>query len=201
MTRLPDILLAPEVLEDARSGLSEAQAELYRTFADATYALIRRFVVRRAVADDLLQDTFIEVLRGLGRFRGEAPLGAWIRRIAISKCLMYLRSPWHRSLMWLDAQADGDLNTSAMRDLGLQLEPDHGAQLDLEVALNKLSTTARSVVWLYDVEGYTHEEIAELYGRSVSFSKSQLMRAHQRLREVLDQSTETVSCTPVSTIL
>lgn len=198
MTRLPDIVLEADVLEGARAGEPAAQASLYHAFADSTYALIRRFVPRKAVADDLFQDTFVEILQHLGRFRGEAPLGAWIRRIAVNKCLMYLRSPWHRSLLWLDAQADAEGPRATVRDLGIELEPDHGAELDLETALNRLSSTARAVVWLYDVEGYTHEEIATLYGKTESFSKSQLMRAHLRLRELLDQSSENTSCTPVS---
>ena len=198
MIRLPDIAIEPAVLEGARAGNAQAQHQLYRIFADATYALIRRFVPRKAVADDLFQDTFVEVLQSLKRFRGEAPLGAWIRRIAVSKCLMYLRSPWHKSLLWLDAQADGEAPLETVRDLGIELAPDHGAQLDMEAALAQLSTTARTVVWLYDVEGYTHEEIAALYGKSQSFSKSQLMRAHLRLRELLDQPGGSASCTPLS---
>lgn len=198
MIRLPDIVLAPAVLEGARAGQQAAHADLYQAFADSTYALIRRLVPRKAVADDLFQDTFVEILQSLGQFRGEAPLGAWIRRIAVNKCLMYLRSPWHRSLLWLDGQAEGDVPLATVRDLGIELEPDHCAQLDLEAALNRLTATARTVVWLYDVEGYTHEEIAALYGKSESFSKSQLMRAHLRLRELLEQPNESPSCTPVS---
>lgn len=199
MTRLPDIAIEPAVLEGARAGDPHAQHQLYKAFADATYALIRRFVPRKAVADDLHQDTFVEVLQSLKRFRGEAPLGAWIRRIAVSKCLMYLRSPWHKSLLWLDGQADGEATVlDTARDLGIELTPDHGAQLDMEAALARLSSTARAVVWLYDVEGYTHEEIAAMYGKSESFSKSQLMRAHSRLRELLDQPGGSASCTPLS---
>src|SRR6266513_1751551 len=62
-----------------------------------------------------------------------------------------------------------------------------GANLDLERAFEHLSETSRAVVWLHDVEGYTHEEIADQMGKSVSFSKSQLARAHARLRGMLDE--------------
>ena len=64
---------------------------------------------------------------------------------------------------------------------------DVGLQMDLEAALSKLSETSRAAVWLHDVEGYTHEEIAELMGKTVSFSKSQLSRAHARLRALLGE--------------
>src|SRR5467141_4097080 len=61
------------------------------------------------------------------------------------------------------------------------------ARIDLERAFEQLSETSRAVVWLHDVEGYTHEEIAEQMGKTVSFSKSQLARAHVRLRRMLDE--------------
>ena len=105
MTRLTDIAIDADVLSRAQAGEPDAQAHVYLAFSSATYALIRRVMPRAAVADDLFQDTFVEVLQSLPSFRGEAPLGAWIRRIAVSKCLMYLRSPWHRSLLWLDQLA------------------------------------------------------------------------------------------------
>jgi DNA-directed RNA polymerase specialized sigma24 family protein len=59
--------------------------------------------------------------------------------------------------------------------------------MDLEAALERLSTTSRAVVWLHDVEGYTHEEIAAMMQKTVSFSKSQLARAHSRLRRWLGE--------------
>lgn len=192
MTRLTAIELDPQVLQGARNGDPRAQEQLYRTYAGPAYALIRRLIPRKAVADDLFQDTFVEVLQSLRRFRGEAPLGAWIGRIAVSKCLMHLRSPWHRSLLWLDQLAfDAPAGAAAP-------DTDAASRIDLEAALARLPGKARAVVWLYDVEGYTHEEIAALFGRSVSFSKSQLMRAHLRLRELLAVQRENPACMPVS---
>ncbi|HEY3517224.1 MAG TPA: sigma factor-like helix-turn-helix DNA-binding protein, partial [Gammaproteobacteria bacterium] len=73
------------------------------------------------------------------------------------------------------------------------------AQADLERALAMLSPLTRTVVWLHDVEGYTHAEIGRLMGRTTSFSKSQLARAHERLRELLEGAeprVETSLCTP-----
>jgi RNA polymerase sigma-70 factor (ECF subfamily) len=198
MTRLTEIELEPGVLRDAQAGNPGAQAEVYRAYSSATYALIRRLVPRQAVADDLFQDTFVEVLQSLRRFRGEAPLGAWIRRVAVSKCLMHLRSPWHRSLLWLDQLASNDAPLTPVAVPVERTETDAALQIDLEAALAQLPGLSRAVVWLYDVEGYSHEEIAALYGKSVSFSKSQLMRAHLRLRELLEVERENAACMPVS---
>jgi RNA polymerase sigma-70 factor (ECF subfamily) len=199
MTRLTEIEIDRDVLVRAQWGEPEAQAHLYLAFSSAVYALIRRMMPRPVVADDLFQDTFVEVLQSLPSFRGEAPLGAWIRRIAISKCLMHLRSPWHRSLLWLD-QLAGDSGDALDPVL---VPPDAQGNLslqqDLEAALAKLPTRTRAVVWLHDVEGLTHDEIASQFGLSVSFSKSQLMRGHLRLRELLQEHAESSTCIPVST--
>jgi RNA polymerase sigma-70 factor (ECF subfamily) len=198
MTRLTAIEVDPATLRSAQQGDSRAQEQLYRVFAQPTYALIRRLIARKAVADDLFQDTFVEVLQSLRSFRGEAPLGAWIGRIAASKCLMHLRSPWHRSSLWL-YQVGAEDSAKAAVGAARVVNPDAGARLDLQAALERLPATARAVVWLHDVEGYKHEEIAAFFGKSVSFSKSQLMRAHARLRELLDDEREHGTCMPVST--
>ena len=199
MTRLTAIELDPATLRGAQQGDSQAQEQLYRAFAGPTYALIRRLIARKAVADDLFQDTFVEVLQSLRAFRGEAPLGAWIGRIAASKCLMHLRSPWHRSLIWFDQRSPEELSAEVPGAAARVLNPDPGARVDLELALARLPATARAVVWLHDVEGYRHQEIAALFGRSTSFSKSQLMRAHARLRELLGDERETRTCMRAST--
>ena len=73
-----------------------------------------------------------------------------------------------------------------------------GSQMDLEQALARLHPRSRAVVWLYDVEGYTHAEIAQLMGQTVSFSKSQLSRAHERLQQLLQQENGPEPCMQVS---
>jgi RNA polymerase sigma-70 factor (ECF subfamily) len=131
------------------------------------------------------------VFERIGSFRGEAPLGAWVRQVAVTRCLMYLRSPWHRARLALERTDDvpygGSDGSGELRPrddiLRITLPDGCTDQMDLERALATLSPTARAVVWLYDVEGYSHEEIAQQFGRTVSFSKSQLARAHARLRQ------------------
>ncbi len=146
------------------------------------------------------------VFERLGSFRGEAPLGAWVRQVAVTRCLMYLRSPWHRAriaLDRLDAPAPSRERSAGTPDrlggddgLRLTLPDGWSDQMDLERALDTLSPTARAVVWLYDVEGYSHEEIARQFRRTVSFSKSQLARAHARLREWYEPRTDGQPCAP-----
>ena len=190
------IAVAPELIARASQGEALAQAALYRAYAAAVYTLARRLVVRPAIAEELLQDTFVEVIRNLPAYRSDGPFGAWVRAIAVSKCLQYLRSPWHRALFWVDGATQAD---AAVDLVDGTPPPDSQAQLhgDLERALALLTPLTRTVVWLHDVEGYTHTEIARLLGRTPSFSKSQLARAHERLRALL-AADEGPSCTPVS---
>ncbi|HEV2267907.1 MAG TPA: sigma-70 family RNA polymerase sigma factor [Steroidobacteraceae bacterium] len=193
MSGLIDIPIPEEQIEQARRGDEAAQAAIYRAVGPGVFALIRRLVGNRAVAEDLFQDTMMAMFQRLGDFRGEAPLGAWLRQIAVTRCLMYLRSPWHRARLHWDF-ADDDPLRSAM----LPVTPATSADVvDVERALASLTPVGRAVVWLFEVEGYSHEEIARLFGRSVSFSKSQLARALARLRRGLALQESQEACTQI----
>jgi RNA polymerase sigma-70 factor (ECF subfamily) len=183
------------IVSRARGGDMKAHAVLYRSFGPAVYSLARRLVRNPDLAEELLQDTFVEVIHSIGRFRGEAPVGAWIRRIAVSKCLMHLRSYWEKHRTALDDVAEPEEQRWATAPAVQQ-------RLDLEIALGLLPAPARAVVWLHEVEGYTHEEIAALTGMTPSYSKSQLARAYQRLREQLGRprGQEEDACTRPSMI-
>ena len=207
MSRLTEITVPDDIVQKARCGDDGAQAHIYSAMSPAVFGLIRRIVSNRALAEDLFQDTMMIVFERLGAFRGEAPLGAWVRQVAVTRCLMYLRSPWHRARLALDRvdepvhshdRSDRASGEPQARDEMLRLAvPDAwGDQMDLERALETLSPPARAVVWLHDVEGYSHEEIGQQFGRSVSFSKSQLARAHARLREWYEPQTDGQPCAP-----
>jgi RNA polymerase sigma factor (sigma-70 family) len=194
VARLGDISIPQELLLKASQGDEAAQAVIYASTAAPTFALIRRIIANRAVAEDLFQETMMTLFERLPQFRGEAPLGAWLKQIAVSRCLMFLRSPWRRVRLHLDTESDPELY-QGLSALITPAPPVEG--LDVERALQSLSVTARAVVWLYEVEGYTHEEIARLFGRTVSFSKSQLARAHQKLREWFESGQDRQLCTSI----
>lgn len=158
------------VLPRLRAGDPSAQEALFRAFEAPVYNLARRICRTTEDAEDVLQETFLEVFRSIGRYRGEGSLWGWVRTVASSKALMRLRRNKYRDADELDEEA-----APVRRE-------DAALRMDLEAALERLSPTARSVVWLHDVEGYTHEEIAGMMHRTASFSKSQLARAHARLR-------------------
>jgi RNA polymerase sigma-70 factor (ECF subfamily) len=182
MSRFADIQIDPAIIKRAARGDVRAHEILYRAFATPVYSLCLRFTRVPAHAEDLVQETFIEVMRSIGQFRGEAAVGSWIRRVAVSKALMFLRSAWTSRSQSL---ADGwdEMTPGDAASHGISRHPDDA--LDLDAALAGLPSVSRAVVWLHDVEGYTHKEIAALMGKTESFSKSQLSRAYQRLRPVL----------------
>ncbi len=189
MTRLAEIIVPPDCLEAARAGDHGARSRLFELVAPPTLGIIRRFVPQRSLAEDLLQDTLIAMFEHLADFRGEAPFGIWVRKIAVSRCLMAFRSPWHRARVALDAFRD---------DAWPSPEPEGRTAdlIDLDRALARLTPTTRAVVWLYDVEGWSHEEIARSFSRTVSFSKSQLARGHARLRDELVAPLPEEACIP-----
>ena len=196
VTRLIHIEVPPDVLASARFGSERAQAAIYSALAPATFGLVRRLVGCQALAEDLFQDTMMAVFQGLNTYRGEAPLGAWVRQIAVSKCLMYLRSPWHRARLRLSGDTDSDSGVGSGVEAFLPVTPGPLAEgVDVERALASLGPTPRAVVWLFEVEGYSHEEIARSFGRSISFSKSQLARAHMKLREWFEPRVDRQTCT------
>jgi RNA polymerase sigma-70 factor (ECF subfamily) len=192
MARLADLRFDPDLLRCAAAGEGDAQGELYRQLSPAVFALIRRLVADRAAAEDLFQDSLMAVLEHLPDYRGEAPLGAWVRRIVLSRCFMHLRSPWQRARMAFVDADDGDDGVQSPAVLpAAAVAVDLAAQVDLSRALARLPAATRAIVWLHDVEGLTHEEIAQGFGRSVSYSKSQLSRAHVQLEAMLRVPEET----------
>ena len=187
----------PAVLGKARGGDMQAHESLYRQYASAVYGLAFRVVGSRAAAEDVLQETFVEVIRKIANLRRDSEFTAWLRRIALNKSLMYLRSAWHRKARpWVSEEALAATHEPAqVSAIGFSHEVQ--LQVDLERALERLPAITRSVLWLHDVEGYTHQEIAQLMGKTTSFSKSQVARAHQRLQAMLDDDKETESCVAV----
>jgi RNA polymerase sigma-70 factor (ECF subfamily) len=195
MSAFLDSDLPPETLARARAGAVDAQEAIYRAYQRPVRTLARRLVRSAATAEDLAQDVFVEVFTKLDQYDGHGSFAGWVRSIAVNMCLMHLRSPWQRARRWLDpAGKDGGDEWPRRRSV-----PATGDAVDLERALARLGDTARAVVWLHDVEGYTHAEIGRLLGGTASFSKSQLARAHSRLRELLEPDGVKAQCMPIST--
>ena len=173
------------LLQRARGGEHAAFEQLYRLFERPVYTLAVRMLGDPDEAMEVLQDAMLKVFNRLGEFRGEAPFWGWLRQVAVNEALMKLRK--RQRLDYVDELPEPDAHEPDTR-----LPPSAAEAGALGRALEQLSSTTRSVLWLYHAEGYTHEEIAGLMGRSTSFSKTQLLRGTRRLRELLNVSLEAV---------
>jgi RNA polymerase sigma factor (sigma-70 family) len=170
------------LLARVRAGDVGSCEQLYRLFERPVHALALRMLGNPEDAMETLQDTLYKAFQRIGSYRGDAPFWGWLRQIAVNECLMRLRrrSPIdsREELPEFCDDADAARLPSAAAEAAL-----------LERALGALPPVTRSVLWLYHGEGYTHDEIAAMMGRTSSFSKSQLARGTQRLRQLLQVET------------
>jgi RNA polymerase sigma-70 factor (ECF subfamily) len=162
----------------AQRGDRGAREQIYRTYERPAFGLALRVLGRAPAAEDAVHDSFVRAFEKLGSYRGEAPFGAWLKRLVVNASIDRLRSEQR----WVDAD----------EPLDELLAPDasQGDQVEALGLLARLPARARSVVWLHEMEGYSHVEIGALFKQSESWSKSLLARSLERLRSALAQESE-----------
>jgi len=165
-------------VERAASGDHAAFERLYRDNVGRIYALCVRMVDEQS-ADDLTQEVFIRAWRKLHTFKGQSQFGTWLHRLAVNYVLS--RRETQRRRESKNAGGDGLLSR-----VMAPTRRSSGHALDLENAIRRLPDRAKEVFVLYDVEGYSHDEVAETLGVSVGTSKSQLHRARMLMRGHLE---------------
>jgi len=184
------IQLPETVLARARRGDMHAFEQIYRSFERPAYTLALRMLGDAESAREIVHDAMLHVFERIAQFRGEAPFWGWLRRIVANEALMRLRRQRALAFEALPEEPDADVDAPP---------PWRLADLHrLQAALDRLPPLTRSVLWLFHVEQCTHQEIAELTGKSVSFSKSQVMRGIQRLRALLEEPQEETTPWPVT---
>lgn len=170
----------PELVRRAQGGDTAAFEALYRRHTGRVYALCLRMAGEPSTAEELTQDVFVRVWQKLELFRGESAFGTWLHRLAVNVVLQRMRSEKRRAKR---VEFTDDLRRLG----GTAAAATPGKRIDLERALRTLPPGARTVFVLHDVEGYKHEEIAELTGSAVGTSKAQLHRARKLLRKALER--------------
>ena len=184
-----DNLNEAEAIERAQAGDPLAFEYLYKLHGPRVYALCLRMVRVATEAEDLTQEAFLLLFRKIHTFRGESAFSTWLHRLAVNIVLMHLRkkSP---PIVSIEATPDPEDETASPNvDIG---EPDlllEGVvdRINLKRCIAQLPVGYRSIFVLHDIQGYQHNEIAEILGRSVGDSKSQLHKARMRLRELLHE--------------
>jgi RNA polymerase sigma-70 factor, ECF subfamily len=178
-----------EAIRRAGNGDRSAFEYLYRLHSRRVYALCLRMVGNTTEAEDLTQEAFLLLFRKIHTFRGESAFSTWLHRLAVNLVLMRLRkkSP---PIVPIEATPGPDDETfSPSIDIGapdLLLEGSID-RINLERCIQRLPVRYRTIFVLHDIQGYEHNEIAEILGRSVGDSKSQLHKARTRLREQLHE--------------
>ncbi|MFA5632876.1 MAG: sigma-70 family RNA polymerase sigma factor [Porticoccaceae bacterium] len=165
----------------AQAGDRDALFEIYGLFEKQAYTVGYRFSQCPQQAQDILQDGMLSLVENIHQYRFEAPFWGWARRVFINAALMYLRRHRHRDSnveVLVDEQVVGDGGSAEMAR-------------DIATAFARLAPERRVVLWLYGVEGYTHQEIARMLGYSESYSKTQLMRARRQVRQWWQAGSET----------
>lgn len=166
------------VLQRARNGDEAALRSLWVQHAPHIDAVIRRLCGDSDLAADISQEVWMQIFRALPGYRGDAQFGTWAHRIAVNRTLNALRKVRRIS------GAETDIPDDVAAPGGDEIERTFLAE-SIEAAMNRLSPGARTVFVLHDVEGYTHEEIAEELGITSGGSKSQLFKARAKLRRLL----------------
>jgi len=173
-----DMELDELTLAGAKRGDMRACEKIYRMFHKRAFTVAVRVCNNRELAQDVTQEAFINAFKRMHQYRGDSPFWGWLRRVIVNHAISALRRlPRHDAVELEDYMCPGNGDQDNL-----------GQCMDLEQALQQLNDEDRMVVWLHDVEGYKHLEIAEMVGKTESYSKTRLNRARAKLRVLITDS-------------
>jgi RNA polymerase sigma-70 factor, ECF subfamily len=180
-----------DLIQRVQRGDSEAFATLFYAHKPRIYSVCLRMTNNTAEAEDLTQDAFLQVFRKLATFRGDSALSTWLYRVAVNTVLMHFRKKALRQIS-LDEPCRQKDGRAVRREYGIRDERLSGSvdRIALGRAIRELPAGYRRIFLLHEVEGYEHQEIAQLLHCSVGNSKSQLHKAKQRIQELLMNATD-----------
>jgi RNA polymerase sigma-70 factor (ECF subfamily) len=176
------------LIRDAVAGDLRAFESLYRRHGGRVYAIALRLTGSPGRSEEIVQDVFLQVWKRLGTFEGRSRFSTWLHRLTVNRSVDTLRGDLPRSRREQAAGSPSDWESGAPGSIRVEPAPrEQGAPWDLERAVASLPAGARAVFVLHDVEGYRHEEIAEMTGTTAGTTKAQLHRARRLLREQLSR--------------
>lgn len=166
------------LVQACRLGDSKAMELLYHRYRRRVFGLVTR-IVGLSDSEEVAQEVFVRIYRGLAKFRGDSQLSTWVYRLAVNASLSHVSKRKRRPECeeWQDQQP---AESPPMRDPALSQR--------LEAALQSLPAGYRAVLVLHDVEGLSHEECAKILGCRIGTSKSQLHKARAKMRDILGTS-------------
>lgn len=169
-----------DIIEQSKAGNAAAQYKLYKLYAKAMFNIAYRMMNNREEAEDMLQEAFSHAFAKLKSFRYESSFGSWIKRIVINHCLNEIKRR-KADLQFFDDMSKFNQNSD-------DEEYESGLSVDsVRKAMEFLPSGSKMIFSLYLLEGYDHREIAQILNVSESNSKSQYMRAKQKVKEILKE--------------
>ena len=165
-----------QIIERCKKGNQQAQAYLFRQYRSILFGVIMRYIKDPFTAEDILADSFVHIFQKIGQFKAKGSFEGWMKRIAVTQALMYLRA--NQKIFFTEEQSvfEEEVDAHALDQLEVE---------DIMECIRQLPEGYRAVFNLYVIEGYKHREIAELLGISIHTSKSQLIMARKKLVERL----------------
>jgi len=186
-------VIAEDLIRSAQTGDMHAHNEIYNVFSQAVFTLAHGMCRNPQCAEDVLHNTFVKLIHKIATFKFQAPFGMWLRQIAVNESLMHLRKQKKHNLTLSSDEFDmfegmdfEQFDSLSRNSSGNDSR--HSDQLDLATVLAALPEQTRNVLWLKEVEGYTHQEIADMMGRTPSYSKSITARAYKFLQQRVKQT-------------
>jgi len=175
---IPDVHIHDTLIEECRRGSRKAQFRLYELYSKAMFNAAYRIVNNREEAEDMLQEAFTDCFRSIGSYRSESTFGAWLKTIVINKCINRLRKR-EAELVYVDDYSPVEIPGEQEPEV---IWPDTSV---IAKAVDKLPDGYRVVFSLYLLEGYDHAEISQIMNISESTSKTQYLRAKNKLKKIL----------------
>ncbi len=173
--------LTIEIIEKCKQNNRKAQLQLYNQYCDGMFVVANRFVKDTLEAEDIVQEAFIKAFAKLHQYKAEVTFGAWLKRIVINKCIDLLKSK-KQQLLELDEVhlkvVDSSYEDEWLVDDAITLD-------EVKDAISKLSDKYKYVVMMFLIEGYDHQEIAEVLNITEVASRTQLSRGKAKLKELL----------------
>ena len=173
-----------ELAQKAGRGNVPAFELIYQKYHRRTYSLCLRMTQSATEAEDLTQEVFIQLFRKISSFRGDSAFSTWLHRMTVNQVLMHFR---RRGVQNEKTTEDGEMPEQIVRGTENHTKMPILDRIGLDKAISQLPNGYRTVFVLHDVEGFEHEEIANMLKLSVGTSKSQLHKARLKLRKLLIQ--------------
>ena len=173
-----------DIIEKCKQNDRKAQLQLYNQYCNGMFVVAKRFVKDSFEAEDIVQEAFIKAFMKLHQYKAEVTFGAWLKRIVINKSIDLLKSK-KQELLELDEVhmkvVDTDYEDEWLVDDAITLD-------EVKDAINRLPDKYKFVVMMFLIEGYDHQEIAEVLNISETASRTQLSRGKTKLKELLTLS-------------